>query len=215
LEKPLDVRWESTPQHDFAAGVYAEDYGRSGHRPVTHHRRVLFVKPDLFVVADTLVPGDDKEHTVQARWHLISPATALDDSTKAVATRDRDVPNLAVVPLLTEGLEVRAASAQEEPELLGWRSHKTGGRPWHPATTVLHTRKGTGVQHILTLLVPLRKGETSPVTAVRATGPTSVEASLSSGRLLRVEVDADPTGGIRVAEVGSDGRALRTVRAGE
>jgi hypothetical protein len=214
LEKPLDVRWESTPQHDFAAGVYNEEYGRRGHRPVTHHRRVLFVKPDLFVVADTLVPGDTKEHTVQARWHLISPKTALDDSTKAVATRDRDVPNLAVVPLLAEGLEVRSASAQEEPELLGWRSHKSGGKPWYPATTVLHTRKGAGTQHMLTLLVPLRKGEANPVTGVRATGPTSADVTFRDGRRLRVEVGADPAGSVAATETLADGAAGRSVRAG-
>jgi len=213
--KPLDVRWQSTPAHDFAAGIYDEAYGRSGHKPVTHHRRVLFVKPDLFVVADTLVPSDGKEHTVQARWHLISPVTTRDDGTKAVTTCDAGNPNLTVVPLLAAGVDVRTGSATEKPELLGWHSHKTAGKPWHPATTVLHTRKGSGVQQLLTLLVPLRKGAGSPVESVRASGSTSAEATLSDGRRLRVEVDADPAGGIRFVETLADGSAGRTIQAGK
>jgi len=215
LTKPLDVQWESTPEYDFAAGVYADDYGRKGHRPAIHHRRVLFVKPDLFIVADTVVPKDEKAHTVQARWHLISPKTVTDEGTKAVATCDEGEPNLAVVPLLADGLEIRTGVAQETPELLGWRSHKTGGKAWYPATTVLHTRKGAGTQPLLTLLVPMRKGAANPVKSVQATGPTAADVVLSDGRKLHIEADADPTGGVRLTETLADGRSGRAVQAGK
>ena len=101
---PIDARWESTAGHDFAAGVYDAGYGSEQHRPATHTRRVLFVKPDLFVIADTLTPTDQAEHSYQARWHLMTPLTARHDATSAVCTSDAGRPNLVIVPLLAQGL---------------------------------------------------------------------------------------------------------------
>jgi len=206
-KKPLDVRWESSGAFDFAAGVYGEGYGKEGHRPLTHTRRVLFVKPDLFIVADTLASADGAEHTAQARWHLASAKTTLDKATWAVATADEGKPNLAVVPLLTEGLETRAVSAQTEPELLGWYVRKD--KKQSPATTVVHTRKVGGVGHLLTLLVPLEAGEGNPVREVKATGPASAEVVLADGRRLAVAADPDPKGRIRFSETLANGQPGR------
>ena len=57
------------------SGVYDDLYGDS--RPATHSRRVLFVKPDIFLVVDTLMPSGDGEHTYQARWHFKEPNVVL------------------------------------------------------------------------------------------------------------------------------------------
>ncbi|MFP4058421.1 MAG: alginate lyase family protein [Candidatus Brocadiia bacterium] len=214
VDQPIDARWESTPGHDFAAGRYEGGYGRRDRRPAVHSRRVLFLKPDLFVVADTATPRDGQAHAYQVRWHLVPPRTATHEATSAVVTAAEEGPNLAVVPLLAEELEVRAVRAQEEPELLGWRSHKTGGEPWHPATTVLHTRKGAGRAHFLTLLVPLRAGQANPVTQVEARGATAAEVAFADGRRLLLRAQPEPGGGIQAAETLPDGTEGRRVEAG-
>ena len=211
--KPLkDVRWESTKTHDYAAGVYNDHYGQTGAsdpypyrnkkfskgwgKPATHTRRVLFVKPDIFVIADTLTPSDNAEHTYQARWHLNTTFTKLDATTSAVTTTDKGKPNLAVVPLLAAGLNVRAVSGREKPEILGWRIEHNDKRV--PTTTVLHTLRGKGTKQFLTLLLPLKANVSNPVKAVRITGPTSAEVTLVDGRKILITADANPSGGISV-----------------
>ena len=218
--KPLtDTRWKTTKMYDFAAGTYDEHYGQPSDsdpypygnpsfykgwcKPAKHIRRVLFVKPDLFIIADTLTPNDEAEHTYQARWHLNTTATKLGKTTLAVVTTDKAKPNLVIVPLLTDGLKVLAVSAQTEPEILGWRVEHNDKRI--PTTTVLHTLKGAGVRNFLTLLLPLKAGETNPVRKVLSTGITSVKVILDDGRRLLIVADADPAGGITFTEILSDG----------
>jgi len=203
--KAEDCGWVSTPGHDHASGVYAEDYGRPGEsdaypyqagsnfkegwgRPATHHRRVLFFKPDLFVVADTLHPNDDQPHTYDARWQLASvhPETGADGLT--VTSADPGEPNLEIVPLRPEGLIVRATTAQEQPELLGWNAADTP----RPATTVQHIRTDAGPVQFATLLLPLRPGETTRLKSAHATGASTYELVLADGRRLQLEIPPDP-----------------------
>ena len=206
--KPIDARWETDDAHDFAAGTYD---GKYDDRPLaTHTRRVLFVKPDLFVVADTLVPFAPGDTTYQARWHLKTTAVAHDEKTGTVVTTDAGLANLAVVPLLTEAVQVKAVQAQEKPELLGWWV-KRGTKRYVPATTVLHTWKAPGTHHFLTLLVPMKKGDANPIKTIRPTGPASAEVALADGRTLKVEADTDPAGAVRFDETlpaGQPGRHL-------
>jgi hypothetical protein len=208
-----DTRWTTTPTYDFAAGVYKAGYGSVENKPVQHVRRVLFLKPDIFLVADTLTPQDGAEHSYEARWHLLSTTTKQEDATKAVTTTDTDKPNLCVVPLFAKGVDVRTVSAQREGELMGWEIRKEKDPPNVPATTVVHSCKGKETQHLLTLLLPLKAGTAEGVKTVRTVGPNTVEVSLVEGRLLRVEVSADPTGAIVVQEQRSDGSGRRETTA--
>jgi hypothetical protein len=111
-----------------------------------------------------------------------------------VLTSDAQKSNLAVVPLNTNGLEVQVASAQKEPELLGWHVRKDMDPQYVPATTVLHTRRGAGEQQFLTLLVPIKAGETNPVQTARLVagqnGNSAIEVLYRGGR--RVTIDVAP-----------------------
>ena len=158
--RPLDdFRFETTERWDRAAGVYDAHYGlpgpsdsypyfddgnfREGWEEIaTHHRRVLFVKPAVFVVADTLTPLDGEAHQYELRWHLDSVQVTTMADGLSMATTDRDLPNLLVAPLTTEGLTVKSATAQREPQMLGW---KLCTDTPEPATTVRHLRWGEGV----------------------------------------------------------------------
>jgi len=209
---PIDARWESTPDHDFAAGIYNEGYGSLDMRLATHTRRVLFVKPDLFIVADTLVPNDTAEHTYQARWNLLTTNTQEDQQTKAITTIDKDLPNLAIVPLQTTGLEVRSVSAQVQPELLGWYVQAGRSPEYTPATTVLHTWHGSGVENLLTLFVPIQAGSSSPIKSVKPTGTDSATVTFNDGRVFSIVANPNPSGGIEVTETLSNGSTGRHVK---
>jgi hypothetical protein len=209
---PIDARWESTPDHDFAAGVFDKGYGNVTSLVATQTRRVLFLKPDIFIVADTLAPNDAASHTYQARWHLLTTQSQIDKTTNSLVTTDPGLPNLAIVPLLADGLEVRSASAQTDPEVLGWNVRKDLVPAYVPATTLLHTRTGTGVQSFLTLFLPLKPGGSDPVTSVKATGPGAALVTLADGRQLAVTADPAPTGGIEVTETLPNGAPGRHVK---
>ena len=212
--EPVDARWESTEGYDFAAGLCEGGFGNEAHKPATHSRRVLFAKPDLFVVVDTLTPTDGAEHTYQARWHLLPTETEVAESTLAVVTQAADQPNLVVVPLLAGGLRQSVVSAQKEPELLGWWVNKDSDPQYIPATTITQGRRGAGVQHFLTLFIALAAGEGDPVEAITPTGEVSAEVTLTDGRKLRIEADPDGNGGVSITETLADGADGRSVGAG-
>lgn len=194
---PNDVEWESTPLYDFAAATYDGPYGTdpaNNEHLATHTRRVLFAKPDVIVVADTLVPADALSHDYEARWHLLPTQIDVNNSLKSVTTTSVGKPNLAVVPLQTSGLVVEAISAQTTPEILGWNVRKDKSPQNVPATTVLHQRSGTGTQTFVTLLLPLRTGETNPVVSVTAVSANDYEVELTGGQTLSIHVPASPRG---------------------
>jgi hypothetical protein len=212
---PIDARWESTPDHDFVAGAYSDGYGYKGLHPAVHSRRILFLKPDLAIVSDTLTPNDAAQHTYQARWNLQPTNTRKIDATNEVMTADSGQPNLDLVPLGPDGLDVRVASGQTEPELLGWRVFHEGRQKPARTTTVLYTRKGAGAQRFLTLLVPMHASATGEgVQRVTATGPGTAEVFFKDGRKLAVAASPDPAGGIEATETLANGSPGRHVSAG-
>lgn len=200
-QQPIDAGWISTPEYDYARGVYDGDFvtppdkntiffypRKTKGKVATQTREVFFLKPDIYVIRDIATPNDDQPHTAQARWHLASVKTALDPATGAVVTQDPGKANLAVVPLLRKDLEVTTASAQEEPELLGWDVRKDHTPSRYPATTVLQTRQGAGRQEFLTLLLPIKPGAENPVESISDTAP--VEIRLKDGRRFQVIAEA-------------------------
>ena len=213
---PIDMRWESDSKHDFAAGTFNRGYGSYNNRPAQHSRRVLFVKPDLYLVSDTLTPADGAMHTYQARWNLLPVDTEMDAVTKTVTTADAGQPNLSIVPCLKSGLTVEsvvAGNTTSLPDILGWRVQK-GTTSHVPCTTVTHTRSGSGVQQFLTLLMPLQSGESNRVVAVSSAGGTSAEGRLDDGRTLELYADSDPGRGLRFVEIMPDGSTNRLAGAG-
>ena len=96
--------WLSCGGFDFADGAH----GAYEHLGVTHRRKVVFVKPDYFVLCD-LLTGKDR-HKYEQFFHFAgptqgAPATArLDPATKAVSTQHDGTANVAVIPAYTTDL---------------------------------------------------------------------------------------------------------------
>ncbi len=210
---PIDAHWQSNAVFDFASGIYDEGYGPDRVRPASQQRDVLFLKPDIFIVADRVRPTDAQSHTYQDRWQLLTTSTRIDPATHALETTDTGQPNIVIVPLLPRNLEVRSASAQENPEILGWNVRKDMDPQNVPATTLLHTRSSAGPQLLLTLMIPLHSGEANPVTAVApGSDGRSAIVTLRDGRKLLISAPGDR--GITVRETLSKNSRGRTVSAG-
>ena len=128
-----------------------------------------------------------------------------------MTTQDRDEPNLALIPLQTRGLDVKAVSGQTSPEILGWYVFKDHVPAQAPATTVLHTIDGTGVQSLVTLLVPLKPGVAMPASEIQQLTPDSWHIRFNDGRQFAIVVDPNPSGGIQVNETLVDGSPGRHI----
>ena len=189
--EPIDAHWVSNAEYDYARGTYDQGFGKPDAFIATQTRQVLFLKPNIVLVADTLEPNDDASHAYQARWHV--NCTQLKEAVAgypALATTLENKRNLLLVPLLTDGLESRWVSKHEKPEVLGWYVIKDAG-PYLPAATVCHSVKGSGVQRFLTMFVIVKAGEEVPVKHVRQLSGKSAEVAFADGRVLTVTMERD------------------------
>jgi hypothetical protein len=211
---PIDGHWQTNSVFDFASGDYSEGYGPQRLKAASQRRDVLFLKPDLFVVADRMRPNDAKRHKYQARWQLLTTNTHIAPETNVLSTTDADLANIAIVPLLRKRLAVTAVSGQESPEILGWNVRKDMDPQNVPATTLLHTRTGAGPQLLLTLFIPLHPGQANPVTSVKqGKDGHSATVTFTDGRKLLISAPGER--GINVEEKLPRGKAGRSAIGGK
>ncbi len=210
---PIDAHWQTSSVFDFASGEYNEGYGPQRLRPASLQRDVLFLKPNIVVIADRVHPSDTQPHTYEDRWQLQTTHWQIDAATHALETDDEGLPNMIVVPLLSKDLNVRAVTAQQTPELLGWDVRKDMDPQNVPSTTLLHTLKASGPQLMLTLFLPLKPGEFSPVTRVTpGADGRSATVTFSDGRTFLIAAPGER--GVTVKETLASGKPGRSVQAG-
>ena len=211
---PIDGHWQTSNVFDFASGEYNEGYGPQRKRPASQQRDVLFLKPDMFIVADRVKPNDAVRHQYQDRWQLLTTHTRVDQATNTLITTDDGQANIAIVPLLGKDLEVAAISGQEYPEILGWNVRKDMDPQNVAATTVLHTRVGAGPQLLLTLFIPLHAGQANPVASVTpGTDRHSATVTFTDGR--KFQISAPGERGITVKETLPNNKLGRIAKTGK
>ena len=191
VSEPIDAHWISTDEYDYARGTYDQGFGKADAQIATQTRQVLFLKPNIVLVADTLEPNDDASHAYQARWHVnCTQLTEVIAGHPALVTTLENKKNLVLVPLLTDGLESRWVSKQEKPELLGWYVIKDAG-PYQPAATVCHAINGSGVRRFLTMFIIQKPGEGTNVKSVRQLSENSAEVAFADGRVITVAMERE------------------------
>jgi hypothetical protein len=171
-----DTLWVSTDEFDVLRGTYRDGYGRplspkthGTRRPesdeydvlhtATHTRRIIFLKPDYWVIADTMVPADGGEHSYDSLFHLDAEEASVDGDSGAVRTHT-DGPNVAIRPLADAGLDVEIVKGREEP-CQGW-----GNDPWRPVPTAIFSFSGKGTRWATYVVEPLARGESPGVSAM-------------------------------------------------
>jgi hypothetical protein len=151
-------RWLSTEALDFADAEH--DAYRHLPDPVTHRRRVLFVKPRFWIVVDDL---DGKaEHRIDLRFQFAPMDMSLEANLWARATGPRRqgllVRPFAAVPLKGEILE----GCLDPPR--GWVSPHYGQR--HPAPLLVYSAVAMLPIRVVTLLWPAEDAQ-APLPLVR------------------------------------------------
>ena len=205
-KSPLDLNWRSTPEVDYVEGSYGrgkdETWGNDNVRGFVHTRRMLFAKPDYWILIDTVVPPDDREHVYETTFHLDASDAKIDAKTKRVTTTGVDRPTLAIVPLPAEGLDVRIVKDQTEPGLLGWIANDT--MELQPVPTALFKRQAKGAVHTLYVLAPAPPKADSPVVRVE---PADVAGAVCAASIVFGERSAYGRGTDKVYLTG-DGRVV-------
>jgi hypothetical protein len=164
VEEPLPNKWISEAEYDYLVGDYHEGYGREGDTTVTHKRRIFFVKPDYWIITDTMSPSDDALHRYDSMFHLQTESAVLDEETNTVQTENPDAGNLAIIPPKGDELSVEIISGQEKPVVQGWIP--AGGYKVKPIPTPIFTKNKKGVTWFVYVFYPVPEGQKLPIISV-------------------------------------------------
>jgi len=160
-QQPQHNPWQNTETLDFCQGVYEDGFGEQVDRTVTHRRAILFVKPEYWIVQDTLEPRDGEPHSYRALFHL-GAEEAVAEGPRARTLRDGA--NLHIFAA-GEDLHAQIIKGQTEPHYLGWVGvHGRHGK--RPMPVACFDWKATGNSTVLYVFYPTRPGEQSPVKAL-------------------------------------------------
>lgn len=160
-DEPVEAHWFTDDDFDFAQGDYDHGYGPENAVRVTHQRQVLFVRPDYWLVCDTLTPADDAEHMYEALFHLDAEEADVDEETGAVTVAMGEA-GFRILPVGSVPPEVEIISGQTEPAVQGWLP--TGRHnELRPIPTAVFRWRAAGPSTMAFLLLPREAGEGWPV----------------------------------------------------
>ncbi|MCR5381911.1 MAG: heparinase II/III family protein [Lentisphaeria bacterium] len=176
-DKPAetDSRWYSTRHMDFVEGTYSGDYREytdydlqaKGFQPkiqhdLTHRRRVLYIKPDLWLVIDTVTAQDDLPHTMEALYHINAEKAEATDRT-VVATTPKSAGLCLSSASFWRPVKTDIVKGKMEPPVQGWSANVRENRPpdipMSPIPTVIFSREWRRRGDIATVLHPFKDGD--------------------------------------------------------
>ncbi len=140
---PSDLAWNFTEDHEVCEAAYRLGYGEDL-IPVDHERKVIFFKKGLdgsqpfFVLLDTFIPKDEKEHLYEVHFQLgTEPTTETENSITA------NYGDGVTLTLLSSGKK-SVETAQYEPRYTGWKKKFAPGseHEHYPAPAVFFSEQG-------------------------------------------------------------------------
>ena len=158
--QPLENTWISNDRLDYVVGHYDSGYGPKGRLHVTHTRAVALIKPNYWVVVDTLQPEDREEHEYESLFHFGAESAEVVENGRFVVTRNAKGPNMVLWPVAAQSLSV--VQGREEEPVQGWAQDPD----WRPVPTAVVGSKGAGKVRLACVLYPLAEGKTSPIETV-------------------------------------------------
>jgi hypothetical protein len=138
--------WVSTPDFDLADADH--DAYRYLSDPVSHRRRVLFVKPRYWVIVDDLAGKD--EHRVDLRFQFAPAEVQLGDD-GWVSAQAADGRGCRLLVTATAPLQADLAEGREQPPQ-GWMSPDYGQR--RPAPMLVYSAHARLPLRLVSLLCP-------------------------------------------------------------
>ena len=178
-------RWQSTDRFDYADADH-DAFARRSDR-VIHRRRVLFVKPDYWLIADDVL--GEEEHLVEVRFQF-APMVVTVDATGAARAYGFGRRLLQVHPFASVPLSAEVREGAIDPTD-GWLAPDYGVR--RPAPVLVYRLRARLPVRLLTLLLPSDDpfGPPRPVAALAgdASGPAGIVFE-DNGETARFEGDS-------------------------
>lgn len=185
--QPLGNLWISNDQFDLVSAKYDLGYDR-GIR-VKHTRDIVFVKPDYWVVLDTLDPEADESstYTYDSFFHLNTEEVSIAPETNSILTLNADANLLlmAMNPANHGTVSVSSTKGKETEPVQGW-AHINNNFMAAPAAQFRF--RGPGRQRLVTLLYPLRTGQGSPVDGMDKLDVFSANGQISDDAATGIEI---------------------------
>jgi len=144
--------WVSNDHFDYVEATYNEGYGNNKedvHHDVRHTRRLLFVKPDYWILWDVL--AGEGEHQYEQLFHFVPTKIAVDTTDLSCRTMNDRPAHLLLYPLYRDGLSVEVKQGETDP-IQGWYSPKYGEKV--PAPVVVYSKSGGTPTHFVNVIMP-------------------------------------------------------------
>jgi hypothetical protein len=166
---------------DYVEATFDENFGGDVKNNVTHTRVVLFVRPNFWVVLDTMKAKDGSPHTYDALFHFDAKVKA--DALRVV-TQNSGEANLTVAARPDAGMSLKVIEGQENP-VQGWLP--AGMNRVRPAPVGVFSARGVN-REMLYVLAPSPKGAADPVRAVEPIegDPRAARITFADGRVYEV-----------------------------
>jgi hypothetical protein len=176
-KQPAPAVWGN----DYVEATFDENFGGDVKNNVTHTRAVLFVRPNFWVVLDTLKAKDGKEHAYEALFHF--DAKVKVDGLRVV-TQNAGEANLTVAARPDAGMSLKVIEGQEDP-VQGWLP--AGGNRVRPAPVGVFSARGL-TREMLYVLAPSPKGAVDPVRSVEPVlgDPRAAQITFTSGQVYEI-----------------------------
>lgn len=152
--------WATTDKFDYVDGSH-DGYQRLAD-PVTHRRRVCFIKAGLWLILDELTAKG--EHAYDQYFHF-GPEAAVSECDLTVTATYKNGAGIVVKPLMTEDVKLKRFNGSTKP-IQGWVSY--GYAVKEPAEAVQYSKSARGGTRFATLLVPFKNN--APVCTVHIIG---------------------------------------------
>ncbi|MEW6357474.1 MAG: heparinase II/III family protein [Planctomycetota bacterium] len=221
-----DTRWVSVFGLDYCEGFYKDkyreysDWQNSAQKPteletVQHARSVLFVKPNFWIVQDTLTATDDAEHTCDVLYHINADEATVAPQTNAITSASKDSSDVTIAPLNVEGLKAAVVKGKIEPPIQGWTN--CGWKPRDPEypmlaiPTAIFSKAWKKQTHIVTVIYPFPADGNSPVKSVSAVeaaeGIVAAQIELDGGAKCTYLWNPKPGETVKANGLSADGEA--------
>lgn len=166
-EEPNTYGFAETDGFVYARDTHVSGYGDPLDKAVQHRRRVLFVKPDWYLVVDDLAASDEKTHEAEAQFLMAADSAEIEDGALRAVSEPKGERNarVAVAPLSAQGMKARIAKGETEPEVRGYISR--GFERMEPKPAVLYSKRFAGRATLVWALVPF-EGESCPLGAIES-----------------------------------------------
>ena len=170
-EKPFEVLdnvWVTGETADYVRSTYDAGYGEDRSVKVDHTRAIVFLRPDYWIILDSLVPRDGEVHAYESLWHLSAGSARVDEQSGSVVSTDEDAANLQLWPAWpseSDAWSVELVKGRTKEPVQGW-----AGDPWRPVPTAVYRRHTAGPAWMALVACPLPAGEASPVERVACSG---------------------------------------------